>query len=48
MTKDKLYFIIGGLALLALILGLVILREETQPDGVEIQINESGISVEQN
>jgi hypothetical protein len=48
MTKDKLYIIIGGLALLALILGLYIYREESQPSGIEIQINESGISVEEN
>lgn len=48
MTKDKLYIVIGGLALLALVLGLYIYREETKPSGVEIQINESGISVEEN
>ncbi|MET0169854.1 MAG: hypothetical protein ABW191_05710 [Aliihoeflea sp.] len=48
MTKDKLYIVIGGLALLALVLGLYVYREETKPSGVEIQINESGISVEEN
>lgn len=48
MTKDKLYIVIGGLALVALALGLYVYREESKPSGVEIQINESGISVEEN
>jgi hypothetical protein len=30
------------------VLGIYVMREEQKPDGVEIKLNENGISVEQN
>ncbi len=48
MSRNGLYIIIGVLAVVVIALGAYLLREESKPDGVEIQIDESGISVEQN
>ena len=48
MSRNGLYFVIGVLAVVVIALGAYLLREESKPDGVEIQIDESGISVEQN
>jgi hypothetical protein len=48
MSRNSLYLVIGALAVVVIALGAYLLREESKPDGVEIQIDESGISVEQN
>jgi hypothetical protein len=48
MSRNSLYLLIGALAVVVVALGAYLLREESKPDGVEIQIDESGISVEQN
>ncbi len=48
MSRNGLYIVIGVLAVVVIALGAYLLREESKPDGVEIQIDESGISVEQN
>lgn len=48
MRQNMLYLVIGALAVAVLVLGVYIYREESKPDGVELRIDESGISVEQN
>lgn len=48
MQQRTLYFIVGALVVLVIVLGIYVLREETQPSGVEIRLDESGISVEGN
>jgi RsiW-degrading membrane proteinase PrsW (M82 family) len=48
MSRSSLYLVIGALAVVVIALGAYLLREESKPEGVEIQIDESGISVEQN
>ena len=48
MSRNGLYIVIGALAVVVIVLGAYLLREERKPDGVEIRIDESGVSVEQN
>ncbi|MBD0413134.1 hypothetical protein [Oryzicola mucosus] len=48
MQQKQLYLVIGALVAAVIALGIYVLREESQPDGVEIKLNESGISVQQN
>ena len=46
MKQNHLYLVIGALVVAVIALGIYVLREESQPDGVEIRLNESGISIE--
>ncbi len=48
MKQNQLYLLIGALVVAVLALGIYVYREESKPDGVELRIDESGISVEQN
>ncbi len=48
MKQNRLYLIIGALAVVVIALGIYVYREESKPDGVELRIDESGISIEQN
>ena len=48
MKQNQLYLIIGALAVVVIAFGIYVYREESKPDGVELRIDESGISVEQN
>lgn len=48
MRQNSLYLIIGALVVAVVALGIYVLREESKPSGVELRINESGISVEEN
>ncbi len=48
MNRNALYALIAVLAAAVVGLGAYIMREESKPDGVEIKINEDGISVEGN
>ena len=48
MRQNQLYLIIGALAVVVIALGIYVYREESKPDGVELRIDESGISIEQN
>lgn len=45
MPRNTLYLIIGALVVAVIALGIYMWREE-QSSGVEIKINEGGISVE--
>ncbi|MEO3998507.1 hypothetical protein [Mesorhizobium sp. CAU 1732] len=48
MKQNQLYLVIGALAVIVIGLAVYVFREESKPQGVEIRLNESGISVEQN
>jgi hypothetical protein len=48
MNQNKLYLVIGALLVAVLALGIYVYREESKPDGVELRIDESGISVQEN
>lgn len=48
MQKNQLYMLVGALAVVVIGLGIYVYQEESQPDGVEIRLDESGVSVEQN
>ena len=48
MRQNQLYLIIGALIVVVVALGIYVWREESKPSGVELRIDESGISVEEN
>ena len=48
VRQNTLYLIIGALIVVVVALGIYVWREESKPDGVELRIDESGISIEEN
>lgn len=48
MKQNYLYLLVGALIVAVIGLGAYVLREESKPSGVELRIDESGVSVEQN
>jgi hypothetical protein len=47
MKQNNLYLIIGVLVAAVIALGIYVYREETKPKGVELRIDETGISVQE-
>jgi hypothetical protein len=48
MKQNQLYLLVGALIVLVVVLGAYVWREESKPDGIELKIDESGVSIEQN
>ncbi|PBC02171.1 hypothetical protein [Mesorhizobium sp. WSM3860] len=48
MRQNLLYFIIGALVVVVIALGIYVYREQTRPKGVELKIDDKGISIQQN
>jgi hypothetical protein len=48
MPQNRLYLIIGALVVIVIALGVYVWREESKPDGVEIKLDENGVSIQQN
>jgi hypothetical protein len=48
LNRNSLYLVIGALVAVVVVLGVYIYREESKPSGVELKIDDSGISIEQN
>ncbi|TPN94712.1 hypothetical protein [Mesorhizobium sp. B1-1-5] len=48
MRQNTLYLIIGGLVAVVIALGIYVYREQTRPKGVELKIDDKGISIQQN
>jgi uncharacterized iron-regulated membrane protein len=48
MKQNQLYLLIGLLAVLVVALAGYLMWDASQPSGVEIRIDEGGISVEEN
>ena len=47
VKQNNLYLLIGALVVVVIGLGFYVYREETQPKGVELRIDQSGISVQE-
>jgi hypothetical protein len=48
MSKQGLYAIVAVLAIAIIGLGIYVYQQESKPSGIEIQVNEQGISVDTN
>ena len=48
MRQNTLYLIIGALVAVVIGLGIYVYREQTRPKGVELKIDDKGISIQQN
>lgn len=48
MDRNRLYIVIAVLAAAVIALGIYVWRQETKPQGVEIRIDENGLSVKEN
>ena len=48
MKQNQLYLLIGALIVAVIALGIYVYREESKPAGVELKIDESGISIQEN
>lgn len=48
MNRNTLYMVIGALAVVVIALGIYVYRQETKPEGVELKIDNNGISIQQN
>jgi len=48
MKQNQLYILVGALIVVVIGLGIYIWREQSKPSGVEIRLDESGISIQEN
>ena len=48
MSRNMLYLLIGALVVLVIVLGTYIWRQESKPEGVELKIDDNGISIQKN
>ena len=48
MKQNTLYLLLGALVVVVIGLGIYVYRQETKPQGVELKIDEKGISLEGN
>lgn len=48
MNRNALYLALGALIVVVIGLGAYVYNEQTKPKGVEIQVDKSGISIQEN
>lgn len=48
MSRNSMYALIGALVVVVIGLGIYVYQKESQPSGVELKIDESGVTIEQN
>lgn len=48
MDRNRLYVVIGLLAVVVLVMGVLYYQERQKRSGVEINVDKSGISIQQN
>jgi hypothetical protein len=48
MKQNQLYAVIAVLVVAVIALGIYVWRQETKPEGVEIKLDQSGISIQKN
>ena len=48
MNRNLLYLICGVFGVAVVILGYMVYQDRQKPDGVEIKINDNGISIQKN
>lgn len=47
MNRNKLYAVIAALVVASLVLGYLFYKERQKPTGIEIKINDNGMSIDQ-
>lgn len=47
MNQNSLSLLVGALIVVVIALGIYVYHEESQPKGVELHIDDSGVSVQQ-
>ena len=47
MKQNQLYILVGALIVVVIGLGVYIWREQSKPSGVEIRLDQSGISIQE-
>lgn len=48
MKTNNLYLIIGALVAVVVVLGIYVWREQSKPEGVEIKVDQNGLSIQKN
>ncbi|WP_164730682.1 hypothetical protein [Pelagibacterium montanilacus] len=48
MNRNTLYILLGALIVVVIGLGIYVYQQESEPSGVQVEINEEGLSVEGN
>jgi hypothetical protein len=48
MNRNMPYLVIGALVVIVVVLGAYLYRQETKPEGVELKIDDNGISIQKN
>lgn len=48
MSRNVLYLLIGALVVAVVVLGAYVWHQESKPEGVELKIDDSGISIQKN
>lgn len=48
MNRNTLYLLLGALIVIVVGFSIYTYQQETKPSGVELKINENGVSVEEN
>lgn len=48
MNRNGLYAVIGALIVAVIALGIYVYQKEKKPEGVELKIDDSGISIQKN
>jgi len=48
MNRNMLYLVIGALVVIVVVLGAYTYRQQTKPEGVELKIDDNGISIQKN
>ncbi|MCR5858839.1 hypothetical protein [Mesorhizobium sp. J428] len=48
MKTNNLYLIIGVLVAVVVVLGIYVWREQSKPEGVEIKVDQNGLSIQKN
>ncbi len=48
MKQNQIYILVGALIAVVIGLGVYIWQEQSKPSGVEIRLDESGISIQEN
>ncbi|TIL34342.1 hypothetical protein [Mesorhizobium sp.] len=48
MKQNMLYLVIGALVVVVIALVIYVYREQTRPEGVELKIDDKGISIQRN
>lgn len=48
MKQNQLYAVIAALVVAVIALGIYVWREQSKPSGVEIRLDQSGVSIQKN